>query len=246
MKISFVVPAFNEEDRVVPCLRSIMANLAAGTYDAEVILVNNASTDRTRERAASVAGVKIVDEPHKGLVRARDAGFRASAGELIANVDADTILPAGWIDTVLDAFQGDDQLVALSGPLVYTDLPAFQRGLVRVYYVLGYVAHLLMQYVFHVGAMIQGGNFVLRRSALEAIGGYDTSIDFYGEDTDIARRLSKAGRVKWTFRLPIQSSGRRLASEGIVRVGTRYALNFLSVIFLGRPWTKEYTDIRSK
>ena len=103
-----------------------------------------------------------------------------------------------------------------------------------------------MQCVFHVGAMIQGGNFVVRRSALEAIGGYNTAIDFYGEDTDIARRLSKKGRVKWTFRLPIYSSGRRLMEEGIVRVAARYALNFFWVTFFGRPWTKKHTDIRTK
>ena len=246
MKISFVIPAFNEEDRVVPCLQSVMRALASGAYDAEVILVNNASTDQTRERAATIAGVRVIDEPCKGLVRARDTGFRASDGQLIANIDADTILPPGWIETVLDEFRRDGRLAALSGPLIYLDLPVVTRGFIRVFYGLAYAAHLVMQCVFHVGAMIQGGNFVVRRSALEAIGGYNTAIDFYGEDTDIARRLSKKGRVKWTFRLPIYSSGRRLMEEGIVRVAARYALNFFWVTFFGRPWTKKHTDIRTK
>ena len=245
MKISFVIPAFNEEDRVAACLESVTRALASGAYDAEVILVNNASTDRTRERASQIAGVRIVDEPVKGLVRARSAGFLASDGDLVANIDADSILPAGWIDTVLDEFGRDETLVALSGPLVYYDMPLPARIAVRAYYGLALAAHLIIEYVLHVGAMIQGGNFVVRRSALQAIGGYNTAIDFYGEDTDIARRLARVGRVKWTFRLPIMSSGRRLIEEGIVRVGVRYVLNFLWVTFLGHPLTKKHTDIRT-
>jgi glycosyltransferase involved in cell wall biosynthesis len=246
VKISFVIPAYNEEDYIGPCLHSVMHELAAGEYDAEVIVVNNASTDRTRERALAVAGVKVVDEPHKGLVRARQAGFLASSGDLIANIDADTMLPPGWVDTVLDEFGRDESLAALTGPLIYFDMPIFGRALVRVFYRLGYVVSLIVQYVLRVGAMIQGGNFVVRRSVLEAIGGYDTTIEFYGEDTDVARRVSRKGRVKWTFRLPIYSSARRLMGEGIARVGLRYVLNYFWVTFLGRPLTKTYTDIRSK
>lgn len=47
--------------------------------------------------------------------------------------------------------------------------------------------------------MIQGGNFVVTRAALQAIG--DTSIRFYGEDTDIARRLNQVGEVRFTLGL---------------------------------------------
>ncbi len=246
MKISFVIPAYNEEARIGACLESVVKALATGGYDAEVIVVNNASTDSTAMRAAAFPGVRVIHEPMKGLVRARSAGFLASTGDLIANIDADTILTEGWLDTVDREFARDSKLVALSGPFVYFDMPAVARALVRVFYLAGLLIHLLSQHVLHVGAMIQGGNFVARRSALEAIGGYDTSIAFYGEDTDIARRLSKVGRVKWTFRLPIKSSGRRLLEEGVFRTGLRYTLNFFWVTLSGRPWTTTSTDIRSR
>jgi len=58
--------------------------------------------------------------------------------------------------------------------------------------------------------MLQGGNFVVSRAALEQIGGYNPLFTFYGEDTDLARRLNAIGAVKFTFRLPALSSGRRL------------------------------------
>ena len=98
MKISFVIPAYNEEGYLGECLASVRRELARGRYDAEVIVVNNASTDKTAEIARSFPGVIVVDEPKKGLSQARHSGFAASSGDLIANVDADTILPKGWLD----------------------------------------------------------------------------------------------------------------------------------------------------
>ena len=65
--------------------------------------------------------------------------------------------------------------------------------------------------------MLQGGNFVVRRTALEEIGGYNPKFSFYGEDTDLARRLNSVGAVKFTFRLPALSSGRRLIEEGMLQ-----------------------------
>ena len=92
--------------------------------------------------------------------------------------------------------------------------------------------------------MLQGGNFVVRRRAIEAIGGYDTKLDFYGEDTDVARRLNKVGKVRFTFKLPMYSSGRRLAKEGGLTMALRYTLNYFWIIFFKRPFTKTSTDIR--
>lgn len=244
MKLSFVIPAYNEEMRIGACLESVLKEIA-GKEGIEVIVVNNASKDRTKEIAQGFPGVRVVDEPQKGLVKARQAGYRASTGELIANVDSDTIVPRGWLTKVLAEFDKNQHLVALSGPFIYYDLSWFQRLLVKIFYSFGYISFLVYHHIFHIGAMLQGGNFILRRSALEKIGGFDTSIDFYGEDTDIAKRISKVGRVQWTFRLPMYTSGRRLKEEGILKMGFTYALNFLTVTFRGKPHTKEYRDIRT-
>lgn len=244
MKISFVIPAYNEEALIGGCLDSVLQEIRASGADAEVIVVNNASTDRTADIARAIPGIRVVDEARKGLPFAREAGYRATSGELIANVDADTILTDMWIPTVLAEFEKDKNLVVLSGPFIYYDLSPIQRRMVYLFYVLGYLLHLFNRYVTHAGAMSQGGNFVVRRSALDKVGGFDTTISFYGEDTDIARRLSRVGRVKWTFALPIKASGRRLQEEGLVRTAWRYTLNHLSILYLKRPFTKEYTDIR--
>ena len=244
MKISFVIPAYNEEKLLGACLASIERELARTSCDAEVIVVNNASTDGTSAVALAYPRVCLVDECEKGIVFARRAGFVASSGDLIANVDADTVLPAGWVATVLDEFQARPSIVALSGPHIYHDLSLFQRAASRVFYMGGYAVYFVNHRIFKKGGMLQGGNFVVRRSALIAIGGFDTSIIFYGEDTDLARRLAEVGRVHFTFKLPLYASGRRLAKEGLLLSGYRYALNFFSTLFFKRPVTTAYEDIR--
>ncbi len=141
-------------------------------------------------------------------------------------------------------FSLDANLVALSGPYIYYDLSLFDRILVKIFYFFGYLSHLLNHFVLGKGAMLQGGNYVVRRSAMEQIGGFNPSFDFYGEDTDIAVRIQKTGRVKWTFGLPMHTSGRRLKRDGIISTGVRYALNYFWTTVFKRPFTTTFTDIR--
>jgi len=248
MKISFAIPAYNEENYISGCLDAILtqASDAATRGGMEIIVVNNASSDGTaavvKKYSEKYPAVKLVDESKKGITHARRAGFLASSGELIANVDADTRITPGWVRRVLDEFARDPKLVALSGPFIYYDLSPAIRFLTKVHYAIGY----LIYHIFHIGAMLQGGNFVVRRDALLKIGGYDTNIAFYGEDTDIARRMSKIGKVKFTFKLPAYTSGRRLAKEGEIKTGIRYAINYIWITLFKRPYTKDYEDIRVK
>jgi glycosyltransferase involved in cell wall biosynthesis len=259
MRLSFVVPAYNEEAYLPACLESILSqidqrnpNLPEGS--CEIIVVNNASTDRTREVALRYPGVTVVDEPRKGLTFARQAGFAASTGILIANVDADSRLTPGWIAKVLTTFaeaeasaarpEAHRRLAAFSGPLVYYDLTPRQRVLVHVFYMTAWTTYAINRYILRVGSMVQGGNFVVNRAALEAIGGFNTAISFYGEDTDIARRLNDVGEVRFTFDLKMSSSARRLKSEGMLTMAGRYSINYLWTTFFKRPFTDNYIDIR--
>ena len=212
----------------------------------EIIVVNNASTDRTREVALRYPEVTLVDEARKGLTWARQAGFDASTGELIANVDADSRLPEGWVRQVLETFRFQPEIASLSGPLVYYDLTPSQSMLVRVFYFTAWVTYVLNRYVLGVGSMVQGGNFVVSRRALERIGGFNTAISFYGEDTDLARRLNRIGIVRFTFRLKMLSSARRLRKEGILTMAAKYSVNYLWTTFLRRPFSEEYLDIREQ
>ena len=245
MKVSFVIPAYNEEKNIGKCVDSVLRAIKASACDAEVVVINNASADRTAEIASSRPGVRVVDEPRKGLLYARQKGLEASTGELLACVDADTLMSARWIAVALRAFSRSPRMVCLSGPYLYFDLSSATNVVVAVWYLLAMLSmHAIGQYVLRSTAMLQGGNYIVRRTALEKIGGYNTSISFYGEDTDLACRLIRVGTVRFTPRLTIAASGRRIRKEGFVATGFHYATNGLAVALRGKPVTRHHTDIR--
>jgi len=241
MRLSIIVPAYNEQDYLPDCLEHLLAEVRRSPDpDAvEVLVVDNASVDATAEVARRMPGVRVVHEPNKGLTKARQAGLEAASGELIGYIDADTRMPPGWIARVLRTFERNPHVVCVSGPYIYYDAKHWQRAMVRLYWLfLASPAYWMTRY------MVVGGNFAARRSALEQIGGFDTEIAFYGEDTNIARRLHAAGKVKFLLRLPMRTSSRRLQEEGMAVMAGKYVANFLSEVVLKRPVTRAYRDIR--
>lgn len=238
MRLSIVIPAFNEEKYLPRCLESIVKG-GTGIVD-DIIVVDNASTDRTAEVARSFPGVRVVREEKKSLLFARQCGLQAANTELIAYVDADCEAPPQWFGLIKPAFE-DPKVVCLSGPYDYRpgELSSFQMIGARFYC---FVLAPLVAFVL--GYAVLGGNFVVRRSALEAIGGFDTSINFHGEDTNIARRLHKVGKVKYSTKFLTYTSARRLRREGYLKTAAIYIINFLSESLFHRPISKTYEDIR--
>src|SRR5579864_1060314 len=195
MKISFIVPAYNEEHYIGKCLDAIMKEIG-NRSDIEVIVVDNNSTDRTAEVIARYPKVKLLNAKVRGANQARETGFRASKGELVAFPDADTELTSGWVTRAESEFAKNPNLVCLSGPFIYFDLPKGILFLVRLFYFIAYAVYAINRFVLQKTSVVQGGNYIARRSALIAIGGHNTALSFYGDDADLALRLSKVGEVK--------------------------------------------------
>lgn len=237
MNISVIVPAYNEEKYIGDCLRSIIAHRTGDIV--EIIVIDNASTDNTAAVAQKFPGVRVVYEPQKGLTRARQRGLTESHGDYIAYLDADTRMPPEWLTIVKKEFGRHPDMVCLSGPFHYYDLPPMKKTLAEGLWTLT-----AMPVFWMIGFMVLGANFIARRDMLKKIGGFDTAISFYGEDTDIAWRLSKLGKVKFSMKFFIIGSGRRLLEEGIIRTFWRYGLNYLSVALYHKPLTDHHRDIR--
>ena len=237
MKISIVIPAYNEEKYIGDCLQSIIANRTDDFL--EIIVINNASTDGTAEVAAKFPGVRVVDEPQKGLTRARERGLMEAKGDLVAYLDADTRMPPGWVAIVENEFARRPDMVCLSGPFHYFDMPPGKKALAE-----GLWGVTAMPIFWIIGFMVLGANFVAKRDALQKIGGFDTTISFYGEDTNIAWRLSKVGKVRFSMKFYIIGSGRRLMEEGVVRTFWRYGVNYLAGALWHTPVTEGHKDIR--
>jgi glycosyltransferase involved in cell wall biosynthesis len=107
MKISVIVPAFNEEKLIVATLSSIQTAAVSFTrlgWTSELVVCDNNSTDRTAE-LARVAGARVVFEPINQISRARNAGAADASGDWLIFVDADSHPSAGLFADVAAAIQ---------------------------------------------------------------------------------------------------------------------------------------------
>jgi glycosyltransferase involved in cell wall biosynthesis len=242
-RISVIVCAHNEERQLGACLHSLLAQTRPPD---EILVINNASTDGTADVAREVESVRVIDEPRKGLVIARETGRREARGNLLVYVDADCRAPLFWLERIAARFERDPHLLALSGPYRYYDWDRWGRLLVRAYdFTLAPVTVLLVKYVLRIGTIFYGGNFAVRRGALDQIGGFDTSIEFHGEDTNVGRRLLAAGKVTLNYDCFLYTSARRYIALGKGAVFRLYVRNFTSEVLHKRPTDTSHVDVRT-
>lgn len=242
LRTTVIVCAHNEARYLPACLHSLLAQTRPPD---ELLVVNNASTDETAAVARQIPHVRVVDEPRKGLVIARETGRREARGNLLVYVDADCRAPLTWLERVTGHFERDPELVALSGPYRYYDWDRWGRLLVRAYdFTLAPLTLVLVKYVLRLGTIFYGGNFAVRRAALERIGGFDTSIDFHGEDTNLGRRLLPVGKVTLNYDCFLYTSARRYVAMGKGAVFRLYVRNFTSELLHRRPKDTTHLDVR--
>ena len=243
LTISTIVCAYNEADYIGPCLQSLLRQTRRPD---EILVVNNASTDGTAAIAAGLAGVRVIDEPRKGLVRAREAARTAATGDLLVYLDADCRAPEEWLRRVEERFERQPALVALSGPYRFYDWDWWGRTLIRLYdLTLAPLTHLVVYRLAGAGTLFYGGNFAVRREALSAIGGFDTRIEFHGEDTNLGRRLIAVGPVAMAGECWLMTSARRYRAMGKSAVFRLYVRNFVSEILHHEPRDRHHLDVRT-
>lgn len=236
LTISLIIPAYNEEDYLPACLDAVMRNVAAQAV--EVIVVDNNSTDGTRAVIERYPAVTYVFEPRKGITRARQRGFTASKGDILAYVDADTRPPPGWIGQIAEQFAARRDLACLSGPYSFYDLSGIRNAISTAWFVIA------RPLCWITGYLMVGGNFAIRRDVLEKMGGFDSTIEFYGEDVDIGKRARMHGKVLFSPRFVMPTSGRRMKKQGFAKIAGLYFANYFSIVFRGRPATSRYEDVR--
>lgn len=233
--VSFIIPALNEELLIGRCINAIKREVERTGIEAEIIVVDNGSTDAT-VCVAAVKGAKVEIEKRRGIHAAKARGLKVAKHPIIATIDADCMIREGWIARAIEAFC-DPDVVAVSGPYRYYDIKFIGRYLSNT--VFGGMA-----VIGKFTPMMMGGNAIFRRHALESTGGFDPEFTFWGEDTKIALQVSKIGRVKFDIRLRVDSSGRRLIEQGYVQTAWTYLVNHLSVVVSGRAATKKQIDYR--
>ena len=191
--LSFIVPAYNEEFELPRTLQAIRE--AAGDLAHEIIVVNDASTDRTAEIARN-AGTKLISIERRQIAAARNAGARAAAGEILFFVDADTRINVRHVTGALAALEagyaGGGARVGVEGTI-----PLWARVGLRLFCAIYFALNLAA-----------GAFLFSTRENFEAVGGMDESL-FIGEEVYFSLALRKLGKFK-ILDEPITTSGRKL------------------------------------
>jgi glycosyltransferase involved in cell wall biosynthesis len=201
--VTVVIPAYNEAGTVGACLSS----LAHQTYGKpfEIILVDNASTDRTAMIAARYRAdlpLTVIRQPVKGRGIARKTGFDAARGDIILSTDADCILPTQWIAGMADALS-DPAVDAVSGNITVGTWSGTRSRI-------GSLAFDAFMYTYRLtfGHFPIGGfNFGVRRRAYIASGGFDPALNA-AEDVDLGRKLRLVGKIVYR-KIPVGFDPRR-------------------------------------
>lgn len=229
MFISVVVPAYNEEQYLPACLEALQQQThPRGSY--EIIVVDNASTDATTSIARHF-GARVVYEPVKGIAHARQRGFEAARGDVIASTDADTVVPPFWLARIAGHFTQNPDLAAVYGPVYWPAGRPHERWIMR--YPVTWVLALSNQ----VGRTLWvGSNFAVRSGVFWQVGGFSEfdPAGLLGDDVYLSLRVSCVGRVLFDPDLAVYASARRV-QEGYFNFLRRTALSMLRATLLGEP-----------
>jgi len=234
MRLSVVIPCFNEEKNIGGLVEALKAQ-DFPRDDFEIIAVDNASADNTSEEARKAGADKVLLEKNKGTNFARQAGFAASGGIIVAFIDADCLPPKDWLKKIYAVFEHDKngEIGILSGPYRYDDLGFLMRLFSDLWQRVMIVLIIIGDFFFRKKwAAALGGNMAVRRTALEAVGGMDTKFTFFGDDSDTALRIRRAGyKAKFDRSIIVTSSARRLEKKGFVRTAGLYTAAYVKLYF---------------
>jgi glycosyltransferase involved in cell wall biosynthesis len=204
LKLSIIVPAFNEEKLIGATLGSIREAMQAfteGGWETELIVCDNNSTDRTGELARA-AGATVVFEPVNQIARARNAGAAAASGDWLMFVDADSQPSRELFEDALAAI-GSGRYVA-GGCTV-----KFDR-----HHVLEAIAVRVWNLISRTAKYFAGSFSFIEAATFREVGGFSQEL-FASEEIDLSKRLKVAARKRGKrliilHRHPLLTSGRKV------------------------------------
>jgi O-antigen biosynthesis protein len=184
-KVSVVVASYNGARTLAACLQSLCR---LNYPDYEVILVDDGSTDSTREIAAAFPTVRVIHQENLGLSAARNRGIAAATGDVVAFTDSDCRADEDWLYYLM----GDLWRGKFSGIGGHNLLPPDDSAIAAAVMVSpGGPAHVMLTDTE--AEHIPGCNMAFYRRALNEIGGFDPVFTKAGDDVDLCWRLQQQG-----------------------------------------------------
>jgi glycosyltransferase involved in cell wall biosynthesis len=197
MMISLVICTYNRSHKLPTLLRSLERLDLAGDFTCEVIIVDNNSTDGTRDVVAAISKasplvIKYVLEPKQGLGHARNRGITEARGDVLAFTDDDCIPETNWIRVIATKFSSEPSLAGVGGRVeLYdeSDRPVTIRTTREI---------AEPQSVHQLFRLIAGCNIAFRRGVFDEVGHFDPAFGAgtkipAAEDWDFLYRAYKKG-----------------------------------------------------
>lgn len=209
MKLSIIIPTYNEENFLPHLLESIKRQ---NFTDYEVIIADARSEDSTRN-IAETYGAKIVDGGIPSVGRNR--GAEVAQGEFLLFLDADVILTEGYIESALKEFVECDLGISITQMIPLSD-KTFDK-------ISHDFANFFMRKVESIKPHGAGCYGILTRKKLhDLVGGFDEHLDF-GEDTDYIEKIAYISSFKVLRNPRLFVSTRRVQQEGRKNLALKYA-----------------------
>lgn len=232
-RVSVVICSRNGARTLSDCLGALQ-NLVYPNY--EVIVVDDGSTDRTAA-IASEYPCRVISTENRGLSSARNTGWQAASGEIVAYIDDDAFPDAHWLNYLVATFlnSGNATHAGVGGPNI---APASDGAVAEcVARSPGGPTHVLLS--DRVAEHIPGCNMAFLKSCLKAIGGFDPQFRVAGDDVDLCWRLQQQG---WTLGFnpgAVVWHHRRNSIRGYWRQQKGYGR---AEALLERKWPEKYNE----
>lgn len=188
--LSIIIPAWNGDQFILDCLKSLCQTIPD---NAEIIVIDNGSTDQTSILAASIPRVRLIrNEVNLGFSAAINQGLVAAIGDILFLLNQDTVAHAGWFAPIQQRFQQDARLGIVGCKLLYPDGTLQHAGgqLLEPSWLSEHVTEKFD------GSLdfVTGAAFAIRRACYQEIGLFDIGYyPAYYEDVDYCLRTQLKG-----------------------------------------------------
>ncbi|MSP89463.1 MAG: glycosyltransferase family 2 protein [Alphaproteobacteria bacterium] len=183
MKVSVYIPCFNGARHIAQCIASLLAQSHAPD---EIVVVDDGSADDSA-KIADTYPVKLVrHDCNMGLATARNTGISATSGDIVASIDADCFASRDWLERLARTLERNPHVVGVAGCPVEGNRRRLADRWRMHHMPQNHGTKLVVNPPF-----LHGANTALRRTAPEAVNGYNTAFRTNGEDFDLCFRMRK-------------------------------------------------------
>ena len=188
VKVSVIVPVWNDERRVVKCIKALKnQQFAPEAY--EIIIIDNGSTDRTFEEIQGIEGITVLQELKPGSYAARNKGLSVAKGHYIAFTDSDCVPDKNWLASLIECAETQRDIGVVAGDVSFFKDEADEIDDAS----LAYESFFSMnQEEYARKGVCITANWLSKKKTLLELGGFNAKLKS-GGDHDMAKRLTNNG-----------------------------------------------------